>query len=225
MSRQKISIVVPAAFLAIFILPLIFSMLASLMYNSSQFGAAKLSWKVAELISYYDKGQLIYNQGNAEYMLERYEQAATKYEEALISVTDLKSCQIRYNWARAEEKQGDALAETDVIEAIKKYSKGLWVLTADQCFENEDYKESFASLEKQIRKKLDDLLKKQKDDSKQDDKDGKETDDSKKAEEIVKDSTQEIEQKLQIENQKRYDQFQESNGNGGGSGSFPDLQW
>ena len=151
-----------------------------------------------------------YNRGNKLYQETRYEEAIEEYQKALDTyVPKLKECNIRINYALAicktvEVNESD---EESIREAIDKYEQAIDVLTEQGCANKDDdngHNQNAETLKKEIQKEIDRLKKLLKNESSDEENEKNNTEEEQIDEEQIQDLKEEaIRKQREMENEHR----------------------
>lgn len=96
--------------------------------------AARQDFDAATRIAVIDRWVPVFNRGVANYHLERWDAAATDFEDAARSAPAEHQCAIRLSWAASLEAGGDYFrANDDEDAALIRYQQAQIVLAAAQC--------------------------------------------------------------------------------------------
>ena len=119
----------------------------SKLYDSSSYGAARVTWIISRLLPFSQGEELRYNIGNTYYQQADYEMANQKYQEVTaITDSDTLLCYSLYNWSSSLQKIAEkAEAEQDPVRAIAGYGEALQKVSRQRCLDQDEFAELFTA--------------------------------------------------------------------------------
>lgn len=164
MQHKKVRIVLivtSAVAIVLLVLPWLLNTAGRLQYNAKSYQNAQTVWQAASFVSVYEQDIPLANKAAALYQQNMYEQAAATYEKALSKTVAIRECQIRFNYAKTQEKIGDNLEKMNATEAIRSYAKGINLVSGETCLQSSEHGAKTKKLLEELTKKANDLSKKE----------------------------------------------------------------